>query len=234
MTAPVPGRRMRNIREDMHIIGAMPSAILIQKPAGQPEHLFLLLHGVGADAEDMIPLGHAIANLFLHASVASLDGTEPCDFSSGRQWFSIQNATDDNRVARVAAALPTFVDAVRGIQRETGTVPANTTLIGFSQGGIMALESSLLPDPPAQRIVAISSRFAQLPERRPGAQIHLVHGELDDVIACTHTVKAAARLHQLGAHATADIVPDTGHEINAGMLEKIVTQLTRAEAKSTP
>lgn len=203
----------------------MPAAIIVQKPAGRPEHLFLLLHGVGADAHDMVPPGHHLAGLHPRATVVCVDGTEPSDISSGRQWFSVRGITEENRVARVAAAMPAFVACIRQLQSEHGADADNTTLIGFSQGGIMALESTCLADPPARRVVALSSRFAALPERAPQARIHLVHGEQDAVIPCTHTLQAAARLHRLGAQATADVVPGIGHEIDDAVLALVAARL---------
>jgi predicted esterase len=56
---------------------------------------------------------------------------------SGRQWFSVQGVTEDNRPARVAATMPRFVQAVREWQQASGVDTASTTLIGFSQGAIM-------------------------------------------------------------------------------------------------
>ncbi|MFZ5723798.1 MAG: esterase [Pseudomonadota bacterium] len=203
------------------------NAILLQKPAGTPEELFLLFHGVGADADDMVPLGHFLGNLFPRAAVISVDGHEPSDISAGRQWFSVRGITEENRVERVAAALPDFLAAIRHWQEQTGVDAARTTLVGFSQGGIMALATTQLPAPAAGRVVALSSRFATLPEQRPNARIHLLHGDSDGVIACSHMLNAAARLHRLNAGATADLIPGAEHEITGEMLQKLAAHLTR-------
>lgn len=196
----------------------MTDAILIQQPAGTPEHLFLLLHGVGASADDLVPLGHFIANLFPRATVVSIDGLEPSDISAGRQWFSIRDMDGDSRSARSAAAMPAFVACIRQFQQALHADAQHTTLVGFSQGGIMALEATLLPEQLAGRVLALSSRFAALPNHKPNAQIHLIHGEQDSVIPCSHTLHAAARLHALGAGATADIVPGLDHGIDEEVL----------------
>jgi len=205
----------------------MTSCIVVQQPAGKPEHLFLLLHGVGADAHDMVVPAHFIANLFPRAAVISVDGHEPSDISAGRQWFSIRGITEENRPARVAAAMPAFVALIGELQESAGVDAAATTLVGFSQGGIMALESTLLPAPPAARVVALSSRFAVLPDRQPRARIHLVHGERDSVIPFSHTLKAIARLHSLGAQATGDLVPGAEHEINQDVLAIVAGHLRK-------
>jgi phospholipase/carboxylesterase len=57
--------------------------------------------------------------------------------------------------------------------------------IGFSQGAIMALESTQQPSHAhsATRVIAIAGRFAQLPRHAPqGVAVHLMHGEQDRVI----------------------------------------------------
>jgi phospholipase/carboxylesterase len=207
-------------------------ALIVQQPAGSAGQLMLLFHGVGADADDLVPLGRHLAAAFPQAWVVSLDAAFPSDMNSGRQWFSIRGVTEENRPARVAEALPAFIGAVRDWQQRSGLGVEETALIGFSQGGIMALESARAGERLAGRIVALSSRFAALPEAAPeGVTLHLIHGKADSVIPYGHAVTAAERLVRLGADVTADVLPFIGHEINAEvaslLLERLQTYLPR-------
>jgi phospholipase/carboxylesterase len=86
----------------------MSSSIVIQKPAGAPQKLILLFHGVGASANDMVPAGKQFAAKFPAAMVVSLEGVQPSDFGQGRQWFPVAGITEENRPERVAAAMPAF------------------------------------------------------------------------------------------------------------------------------
>lgn len=73
--------------------------------------------------------------------MVSVGGAEPSGNPAGRQWFSVQGITEDNRRARVNAIMPTFIETVRYWQKQSGVGANATALIGFSQGAIMALES---------------------------------------------------------------------------------------------
>jgi len=134
--------------------------------------------------------------------------------------------TEANRVERVARALPAFVATIQHWQHVAHVGIERTTLIGFSQGAIMALESARAGPCVAGRVVSIAGRFAQLPDTAPKeTTVHLFHGQRDAVIPTALTVDAGARLAALGAKVTADVVPDLGHGINATLLTLLIERL---------
>ena len=138
----------------------MQDAVIIQhldSPPQRPRELVLLFHGVGSDAESLRPLGDALRGTLNHAWIVSVRSPEASELG-GWQWFSVQGITEANRPVRVAAAMPRFVETVRHWQREAGVDAAATTLIGFSQGAIMALESTQQGQPLARRVIAIAGR----------------------------------------------------------------------------
>ena len=116
-----------------------PRDLIVQQPA-TPSQLVLLFHGVGSSARDLMPLGEAMAPHLPAAAIVSLQAPEAA--GPGRQWFSIQGVTETDRPARVAAAMPGFRQAVGQWQAACAIGSAGTTLIGFSQGAIMGLEST--------------------------------------------------------------------------------------------
>lgn len=123
--------------------------------------------------------------------------------------------------------MPSFATCVAYWQTQAGVTAAATALIGFSQGAVMALESTKLATPLASRVVAISGRFAALPDAAPAdVAVHMLHGKADTVIAYSHTVNAAHRLRDLGCDVTADVLPFIGHEIHPELAELVVTKLT--------
>jgi phospholipase/carboxylesterase len=203
----------------------MSHAIVVQRP-DQPEELMLLFHGVGADAGDLAPLGEALAPRRPRACIVSVQAPQPCDFAPGWQWFSVQGVDDASRAARVTQALPGFAEAVMHWQRETGVGPAASTIIGFSQGAIMALAATQQPPALCSRLVAIAGRFASPPQVAPaGTRVHLLHGDDDMVIPARHSVEAAAQLQALGAEVTLDQFPGLGHGIDARVLVAIERRL---------
>jgi phospholipase/carboxylesterase len=203
-------------------------AIVVQEAPGDAQQLFLLFHGYGANAEDLVPLGQRLADAFPHATVVSLAAPEPMAYPGGLQWFSLDGINDINRVTRVAEVLPSFLDTIREWQRRAGVSPARTALVGFSQGSIMALEASLAMPPPAGRVIAICGRFAKLPLAvSPAVTVHLFHGKEDAVVPYRHTIEAAHRLLDLGGDVTADVYPFVGHEIGEEIVQAALQRLTR-------
>ena len=202
-------------------------ALILQKPVPAAQ-LILLFHGVGSSAQAMVPLGQAYARAFPQAMVVAVDAPFPSELApGGRQWFSVAGVTEENRPARVAAALPAFEYAVKYWQQQAGVDAAGTALVGFSQGAIMALEAALRPEPVAARVVAIAGRFARLPEQplHEGGSIHLLHGKADAVMPYSHVIEAALRLKTLGADFTADVLPFIGHELHPDLMALAVEKL---------
>ncbi|MDP2166009.1 MAG: esterase [Hydrogenophaga sp.] len=197
--------------------------LILQRPAS-PSQLVLLFHGVGSSARDLAPLGEALAPHLPGAAMVSLQAPEAV--GPGWQWFSVQGVTEANRPARVAAAMPGFLQAIGQWQAACAMAPGQTTLIGFSQGAIMALESTQLDSPPAARVIALSGRFARPPRTVPAAiRTHLMHGDADTVMPVQLVVDALAQLQGLGAVATLDRFAGLGHSIDGRVVDAIVRRL---------
>jgi len=134
--------------------------------------------------------------------------------------------TEENRVARVAAALPGLHALVKQAQDRFGVLQSDTALIGFSQGAIMALEFSALHDGHVGRVLAFSGRYAKLPETAPEfTTLHLLHGEHDPVIPVEHAQAAFERLMDLNGDATLDLAAMVGHEINSALSDRAIHRL---------
>ena len=199
-------------------------------PSGAPELLYLLFHGVGASAEHMVPLARRLAQEYPQAAVLCLNAPDPFDAAvgatSGRQWFSVRGVDEDNRPARVAAALPGFVATVRALQARFGMPWERTALAGFSQGAIMALEAVQAEPLLAGRVLAFAGRHATAPAHAPlDTTVHLFHGLADTVIPAAAAVDSAQTLLELGADVTADVLPGIGHELHPALIDKAIEQL---------
>ena len=202
----------------------MDASIVVARPQA-PRELVLLFHGVGSSAANLVPLAQLVARQRPQAMVVSVDAANPSSFGAGREWFSVAGVTETNRPARIAAAMPQFEGAVRKWQAEAGVEPAGTTLVGFSQGAIMSLESTQVADL-AHRVVSISGRFAQPPRRAPaGVAFRFVHGENDPVIEARFSAEAGQTLQALGGDAAAHFVPGLGHGIDERAAQLVLESL---------
>lgn len=203
----------------------MSDSITLQQPQAA-QRLILLFHGVGDSANGMAPLGRYFADAAPDAVVVSVNGPQSTEWGAGRQWFSVQGVTEENRQARVDAAVPGFLALVRGWQEKSGVDAAHTVLVGFSQGSIMSLEALKVDAHVAGSVIAFSGRFASLPEQTLSpAVVHFVHGDQDSVILADHARAAAERLSALGSEHTLEVVAGVGHSIDGHMLQQALSYL---------
>lgn len=214
----------------------MPESIVVQRPSApaadqEGKELVLLFHGVGSSAQALKPLAAYVANAMPQAMVVSVASPHPSTLGNGHEWFSVLGITEANRPARIAAALPAFAKTVAHWQREAGSAPSRTTLIGFSQGAIMALEASLTQPMLAGRVVSMAGRFAVLPLKASAAKrVHFIHGKEDQVIAPSHSVSAASGLAALGTRTTLDLLPGLGHGIDERAAALVLERLKSDQA----
>ena len=212
----------------------MSDSIIVAKPDGQARQLMLLFHGAGSTAADLVPLGQVLAEEFPSAFIVSVAAPAASEAPGGRHWFPVTGISEENRPGRVDAAMPAFVDTVREWQRQAGVGTDAVALVGFSQGGIMALESTRDRPAIAGRVVSIAGRFARLPEApNRDTTFHMFHGKADPVIPYGFTVEAAQHLVNIGADVTADVIPFVGHRIDDEIVALLIERLRTHVPKRT-
>jgi phospholipase/carboxylesterase len=204
----------------------MPEALVVHKPPGAADRLVVLLHGVGAEPSSMVPVGRRLAAEFPSALVLSVPAAFESDLGRGRQWFSVRGVDELNRPARVAAALPHYLETIRSVQQANGFDADATWIIAFSQGAILSLEAASAGHRLAARIASLGGRFAELPSAwPPGIAVHFLHGTEDPVIEVEQARLGAARVRDLGGFSTADILQGVAHAIPHEMQDVLVQRL---------
>jgi len=186
---------------------------------GKPGHLVVLLHGYGADGNDLIGLAPVLAPLMPDVVFHAPNAPYPCEGNPfGYQWFGISRLDPQVAAAGVRGAAP-FVDAFLDDTMATyGLDESKTVLIGFSQGTMMSLHVGLRRPKPLAGIIGFSGMLAA-PEAL-GAEIKsrppvlLVHGDSDQMIPPLMTERAAQALDQNGVKTTMHIAPGIGHGID--------------------
>lgn len=186
-------------------------------PAGPPARLLALLHGVGGNETNLLPLGEAFSD---DALVVFPRG--PLTLGPGQYgWFPVafgpSGPTIDFDQARRSTAL--LQDFLRQLQATRGIAPADTVIAGFSQGGIMSANVALTAPDLVRGFAVLSGRI--LPEIEPLAgptdalpklDALVVHGHHDDKLPVTWAERADAMLTRLGVpHRLA--LHDGGHEL---------------------
>lgn len=179
-------------------------------------HLFVFLHASGTDARSMIPAAFKYQGRFPSAALVLPSGFSLYQRTpESKQWFSTKNLSAENHMDRVSAILPRIEQLVRREQTNHRVKPEHTVLIGYSQGGTVALEAVKAMPELAGAVVAYAARFARLPKpgTRMDARIHLVHGEYDSVVSRVYAERAQRALSGLHVPVTLDIIEHLGHAL---------------------
>lgn len=173
----------------------------------------IFLHGVGSSGAAMRPLAQELS-LPLEAQFP--DGPQPFHGGQGRQWFAVEGVTEAKRLARVAAALQSFRDAIESFGN-----PRDSLLIGFSQGAIMALHA-VAAGLPCAGVFALSGRLAgPVSSRAEWPPIWLLQGSADPVMPPNVGRATEAWLIQAGAMPHLRIFQGLGHAVDGRTIDTI-------------
>lgn len=158
--------------------------------AGKPP-LLVLLHGIGADENDLFPIGPMLDP---RLKVVSLRAPRP--YAVGHSWFDIEFRADGSVVpdlAQARAALAALASWLEEAPARHGTDPERSYVLGFSQGSMMSL--GLLQSVPRRLagVMALSGRdpsglFEPTADRIDIGQVPLfvAHGLHDDLLPIAH------------------------------------------------
>src|SRR5467141_798543 len=158
----------------------------IEPRASRASALVVLLHGYGANGDDLIALGDGWRRSLPDAAFVAPNAPQTIPgVPGGLQWFPLTLRDPSEYWRGVAAAQPAldrFLDAELARYRLTAD---RLVLVGFSQGSMMALHAGLRRAVAPAGIVAYSGLLAgpvHLAETKVRPPVLLVHGEADDMI----------------------------------------------------
>lgn len=138
--------------------------------------LVVLMHGVGSNARDLMPLADIWSERLPDVAFTSLDGTDPFDGGfGGRQWFSLRDISEGNREARAATAYAALRRMLEAELAHWQLSFGRLALVGFSQGSIMALHHVATSAEGAACVVAYSGRLASPVGAHNGTPLTLIH-----------------------------------------------------------
>ena len=211
---------------------ALSGPMLPPRAGGTPGQAMVLLHGYGADGQDLISLGHEWGRLFPGMMFVSPNAPAPSGAGQGYEWFPIdyeRRAETWRNGPRLAA--PVLVNFLIDLWAQTGVAPAQTVLAGFSQGAMMALHVGTALDRQLAGIIAFSGAFSPADGFGSGRfarpPVALVHGVDDMVVEAEHSRAAREALAAAGFDVSLHLSPGTGHGIAPDGLEFATAFLAR-------
>jgi phospholipase/carboxylesterase len=186
---------------------------------GKPRRLVILLHGLGADGNDLIGLAPYWARLLPTAEFLSPNAPFPCDMAPhGYQWFSSQDRSPEAVLGGVRAAAPVLDAFIDESLAERDLTDGDLALVGFSQGTMMSLFVGLRREEPVAGIVGFSGRLLApellASELRSRPRILLVHGTDDPLVPYSSLAAAETALEAAGVPVETVTRPGVGHSID--------------------
>jgi phospholipase/carboxylesterase len=169
---------------------------VVLTPAATPVGTVIVLHGLGADGWDFVPVvdelrlpdALPLRFVFPHAPV------RPVTVNNGyqmRAWydireFSITGREDLDGITDATDRVQRYVER----ERDHGIAPAQVVLAGFSQGGAVALHAGLRSRERLAGIVALSTYLpfktrlqAEVSQTNRDLPILMCHGSADPVVS---------------------------------------------------
>src|SRR5438552_6273859 len=186
---------------------------------GKPRRLVILLHGLGADGNDLIGLQQYWGRLAPDAEFVSPNAPFPCDMASyGYPWFSGQHRSPATVLAGMRAAAPTLDGFIDEELQKRGFGESDTALVGFSQGTMMSLYIGLRRAKPLAGILGYSGRLIApellASELRSRPPVLLVHGTHDPLVPFESLADAEAALKTAGVPVETLACPGIEHSID--------------------
>ena len=188
---------------------------------GAASSLIVIMHGWGADADDLADLAYPMSLRFPGAAFFVPNAPDPCSMNpAGRQWFDLADTSDGP-----VAAGSIIETAVLAAAAELGIGMDAVALTGFSQGGMMSLYCGLHMSARPRAVVSFSGallRVDEMPAHETSPSVMLIHGTEDQVVPFQMMQAAAELLAEQGIEATCVARPGLGHGIDPDALTKAI------------
>ena len=199
------------------------NAIAVPPSSGNPpDHILVLLHGWGADANDLAPLAQVFDLPHYQCLFPNAPFPHP-EVPSGLAWYALETPdyyglTESRQQLR---------DWLLSLEDQTGVPLSHTVLGGFSQGGAMTLDVGL--ELPLAGLFSLSGylHFQPRPLTTPIPPILMVHGKQDFVVPIEAARQTRDALNRINAKIEYHEF-NMGHEIPQivlNLVEKFIKQL---------
>ncbi|GAB4232000.1 MAG: carboxylesterase [Stanieria sp.] len=208
----------------MNASKTLDAMALAPETGEKPTNLLVMLHGWGANLQDLAPLAQMLNLPGFEYIFPNAPFPHP-QVPGGRAWYALETS-EYNGLSESRAIL---FEWLQSLESSTGIPPEKTVLAGFSQGGAMTLDLGL--SLPFAALCSLSGYLHYHPHQQdvflPPTLI--VHGKHDPVVPLQAAQTARNKLAAIGLGIEYHEL-EMGHEISPlelDLIKKFITAQTK-------
>jgi len=184
-----------------------------------PKNIVLLLHGFGSSGTDMIALAPAWQAALPDTLFLAPHAPQRCAMmGAGYQWWGLSGFAPSALAAGAASAAPAIDAFIDRKLAQYGLTEADLTLVGFSQGTMMALQIGLRRPRAVAAVVGYSGMLASSAGLGdvggPRPPVLLVHGTADPVVPVAALHMSESQLKHFGVDVTTHLSHGVAHSVD--------------------
>ncbi len=191
--------------------------------------LIIFFHGLGSDGYDLMSLVPFLQSEFVSTHFFSPHGIEAYDCGAfGRQWFSLQNRDEEHVRNLLSNNIFSIQSIVQEKQKILSLDNSKTSLIGFSQGGVVANYLALIQDVSFKSVVSLSS-YLIVPRyiKNKNTPFCIMHGEDDSIVDVKYSFLMEQFLEKENIKYVRKTIPNLSHSIDSRVLTFMVDFLKK-------
>ena len=190
----------------------------------EPNSLVILLHGIGADAFDLIPLAKYWALTLKKTKFYSLHAPYPCRLTSfGKQWFNLEDRDQTRILKEIELIKPMIITFLKKKLKNYNLQYKDLILVGFSQGTMVALNLTLTMKEEVKGVLGYSGGVILTKSGKieiiSKPNICLVHGKNDEVVPKKMMETTKIILKDNNIDVDTHLIENLGHSIDQNGLE---------------
>ncbi|CAL7961693.1 phospholipase/carboxylesterase [Alphaproteobacteria bacterium] len=164
-----------------------------------PKQLVVLIHGYGASGQNLINVAHNFRDHYI-PSAHFIAPNAPFPYEGGcdgYQWFSMQEHSEQYILSGLNKAIPILLQFIEEQLDKFNLTYHDLALMGFSQGGMLALHTALQMSVPPKGVICYSGMLiaSAIPVQAniSNTKFILVHGKEDQIVV----VEAATETYEV-------------------------------------
>ena len=180
------------------------------------QKIVIILHGYGASGDDLLSLAVEWQQQMPNTLFLLPNAPTFLAVSQGYQWFDLPDLSYPTLIREIDPAIPVLQKYIDCVLRQYRVSEQDVALVGFSQGGMMALGAALVRTRAIAAVVSYSGAFV-LPETyavNAAVPVLLIHGDQDQVVPVMYQTMSQKALMTRGLFAETYICKNIGHGIN--------------------